>query len=654
MLLMPEKMTKIRVIISKDYYKKVLSYLYDLGIMEIDEMPQDLSKYVGMNEGNYYEDVLNKYSSKFKSLKSMLYESETTEKFDFKNIDELISKAESIDIYDDVLKTSKSIDNYKAEKSNNEHILELLNNIKDFNSDLSLLNSTKLISYVIYKDTSLKSQKEIILNTIDSIRKSIKDSMVIDLENAYIVTINRIYEGDLGKIFSTHKVKVEAVPELSGTVKDVEDKIVNENKDYSSKIDDLKNHIKELSDKYYNIVSAINEQLDVESQEFGIMSKLGATKHIMTIDGWIASKDLKRLDSILKKVTEGKYILQKIKTKEVSPTKLSNNKHYKLFEAFIKFYSLPQSNEFDPTLLFAIIFPIFFGLMVGDAGYGIIMLILSLALVHFLGKNNSKKNLEKKPNKIMNFVHTIVSDNGLLILAKSIIPGSIIAIIFGVIFNEYLGFHLPFYAGFSLTAKLSTMLLISGWIGVGMITFGMILGFINSWRVNNKKHAIGRIGWILLEFGIVFLGLMILHTATADLGTTTAIIYYIMMVLGIGIIFYADGTESLIEIPSLVSNILSYTRLIGILLASVILAGVVDTIFLGSLNHSIPMIILGIIILVFGQIFTLVIAMFEPGIQGARLIYVELFSNFFKGNGVPFKPYTGKRIYTVSKVEKEQ
>ena len=121
---------------------------------------------------------------------------------------------------------------------------------------------------------------------------------------------------------------------------------------------------------------------------------------------------------------------------------------------------------------------------------------------------------------------------------------------------------------------------------------------------------------------------------------------YVAIVLGIILVLRSEGTQSLMEIPSVISHILSYTRLVGILLASVILAQVINLIFVSSLHGSIPIIIAGCVVLVFGQLFNIVIALFEGGIQGARLIYVEFFSKFFEGNGNIFKPFKIERKST--------
>ncbi|MBA3750071.1 MAG: hypothetical protein H0X03_04110 [Nitrosopumilus sp.] len=269
------------------------------------------------------------------------------------------------------------------------------------------------------------------------------------------------------------------------------------------------------------------------------------------------------------------------------------------------------------------------------------------------------------PKFLRNFAKTILQPVQMVKLAKAMIPGCIIAIILGFCFDLYFGFHLNGYLfsylnnfGIPLpshgafldplgTSGLGKLLLISGYVGIGMVSFGLVLGIINSLRDGQKKHVISKVGWLLFGWGIVLLGLGLLHHENINpLQNSVGIVYFALIFAGVGLMFYGEGPRAIMELPSIISHILSFTRLVGILLASVILADVIDFIFLSTLNQSIPLIILGVSIFFIGHLFNIILGVFEPGIQGARLLYVEFFSKFYHGNGRPFKPFGIRRRFT--------
>ena len=147
----------------------------------------------------------------------------------------------------------------------------------------------------------------------------------------------------------------------------------------------------------------------------------------------------------------------------------------------------------------------------------------------------------------------------------------------------------------------------------------VVLGAVAGMQLGEHVH---RTGWAPLTG--VFLGVAV------------------ALILGVAAL---EGGQGAIEVMSLVSHILSYTRLVGILLASVILAVVINKIALG-LFHNGFLAIVGVVILVIGQGFNIVLGVFEPGIQGARLVYVEYFSKFYHGGGRIFRPFGAPRRYT--------
>ncbi len=632
MMFLPSKIEKIRILIPKKYYDNTITLLGELGFLQIETLEADSKKMLADYKELDY-DRINKYYQRIKSLEGNLI-SQKTRNIKLKDLRQVFHEADKIKIYDEVNTLKKEEDLINAKINDDLSVLKIVHKIDDFKKDLKILNGNRIESFIMTK----KKDNPLI--------KSVKDNVeceCIELEKAFIITIEKHNREKIANLANKLEVGLIKVPELNGTVHELEETKNRKMHEEKEKLADLNKKIEKLSKKYYGIVAVLKEYLDVEIKKASVIPKVGSTHYTAVIEGWIEKKKIKTITEELDKISEGHYILENIKTNEEPPTKMENPVSFKLYEFFIKFYSIPKSSEIDPTIFFGIAFPIFFGLMVGDAGYGATFLILSIWLVHRI-KNPPKKS--HIPRKLAKFVKTIISKNSLVMIMKAIMPGSVIAVGLGVIFNEYFGFALPYTPLFDVTKRVSTLLLISGWIGVAMVSFGFILGALNAVYNKKIKKAIGRIGWLLVAWGIVIVGLAVLHKESIGLSNLEAVVSYVAIVLGIILVLRSEGTQSLMEIPSVISHILSYTRLVGILLASVILAQVINLIFVSSLHGSIPIIIAGCVVLVFGQLFNIVIALFEGGIQGARLIYVEFFSKFFEGNGNIFKPFKIERKST--------
>lgn len=374
--------------------------------------------------------------------------------------------------------------------------------------------------------------------------------------------------------------------------------------------------------------------------------RFAETKHAFFIEGWVSAQEYQGLKHGLEKETHHKIhleILEIMKSDKI-PIILKNSFFVKPFEFFLHLYTLPSYKEMDPSFFIFFSFPFFFGLMLGDVGYGFVTLLL-FALLWW--KMPSGRNL-------------------LTVMMVS----AVVSIFFGVLFGEYFGFeHVSAHTGQILSEQyglplhpevlhdgetvysfprlmnrlhgeveivgntLPMVLVLGAILGFIHVNFGLFLGFINEVISHGFMHAFyAKISWYILELGIAFLALSGLGLIPLPLFVGFAVV-----VLSAVLLFVGEGVQGLVEIPSILTNILSYLRLGAVGLSSVGLAVVInENLALPFMEKGGIFFVLALIILIIGHTINIALGVIGPFLHAMRLHYVEFFSKFYKGGGVPF------------------
>ncbi len=389
----------------------------------------------------------------------------------------------------------------------------------------------------------------------------------------------------------------------------------------------------DLSLEYYPLCARLEEALSISSDLARVSSSMGESSGCFFASGWVHPDKLPHLEHETRQMFGRKVVIKRAHMSAdhpdpAQPTLLDNPPVAAPAQFLVEFLSIPRANEIDPTLITFFTIPLLYGMIVGDAGYALI----SLALALFLRSKSAKGGL-------------LYNISGLWIL------GAIPCFIFGVLFDEYFGYGHAHLLGTTLYTAvvhrvenvqlLLLLTIITGWIHVAL---GFALGAVNEWS-HSKKHAIAKLAWLPIQLGgTLAVSFYLLHAVSPDVGMAGAA----LMVIGMGILGWAEGPLGLVEVPGLASNIMSYARIAAVGVAGVILAEAINSMVSPNPNLlSTPMGILTFIIIaiiyVLMHVINTFIAMFEGVIHGARLNVVEFFGKFFRGGGMPFKPLEEKR-----------
>lgn len=381
----------------------------------------------------------------------------------------------------------------------------------------------------------------------------------------------------------------------------------------------VQNKLERLSESIAPQLKATEEYLSVALDKAHAPLRFGSTNRAFSLSGWVPENRLANVKSTLEKTTKGAvHIIVKDPDlhdkKNLPPVQLANPKPSKPFEFFMDLYTLPNYKEIDPSFLMFLTFPLLFGFMLGDMGYGIVTLLL------FMGLRPKFKGGGKK-------------------LIDALIYSSVATILFGALFGEVFGEEVLF--GYELPHILSRahqindLLVLSIVVGAIHLNLGLIVGWINEAHHHSFVHGfLAKGSWMLLQIAVALLAL-----SYGGFIALTPIVGYLVLAISIVCIYLGEGVRGMVELPAIFSNMLSYARLMAIGVSSVQIALVVNTFAKGMFHAGGAAIIGGILLLVVGHVINIVLGLIGPFLHSLRLHYVEFFSKFFEGGGKPYTPF---------------
>ncbi|MCK5115940.1 MAG: hypothetical protein KAR44_05030 [Candidatus Aegiribacteria sp.] len=380
-----------------------------------------------------------------------------------------------------------------------------------------------------------------------------------------------------------------------------------------------------------------------------------SSSHAYLFRAWIRTADLKDFTKKLGQL--GEVAVEEIKPEEgeIPPSPLTEKTSAEPYALLTDMYGQPTRQDPDPTPLMAPFYAFFFGICIGDAGYGIALALGCAAGWYIVRRRHGNPRLFQ-----------LLFQGGL----ASIFVGIFLGGWFGIPFDSLPGFLqapanllnglLPGYQpgqpgqeGFGVSKH---FLYLTLGLGLVQLTTGIIVNLVKRWRAGEKFAAVvDQSGWLLATAGLFpwLFNHYLLNGTLYDASGPLDKIFVYMLAAGSLLIFIMGGRSAkgfgkiglgayaLYGIVNLLGDVLSYSRLFALALSSAIIAQVINQIA-GMLLHQLGIPILGIVlaivVVVGGHAFNIAMAALSGFIHTARLQFVEFFGKFYDGTGVPFKP----------------
>jgi len=665
-------MQKASLIVHQNYLEDVIKNLHETGLMEIIDISKEYTDTLDNIEKatmhpdaealTTYElrltrliDILKKIKPKKTGIKALLHP-ELPEKKDIEDhkIDELFSYVEGIlsEIEHGILAHEQKLQefNEKIEIFNSD--IEQLNYIYDLDLDIS---SFKESEFIIIK-AGLTNDLDSLKTELSKIEKLFIRSKQFGhrkkIQWAVVIAAHISNKEEIEKI-CREKISEFSFDVSSGRPKDLlkslNKKIEEIEKEKSNIYSDLQVYVKDQLDD----LLALREEIQLERVRKEVSRNFAKTQSTYIIKGWLLEKNVNVLKDAVTAISNDNIICEFDKPSrnpDNPPTYIKTPRWASGFKGLLSMFALPKYNEANPTIIMGIFFVLFFGFMLGDAGYGLVILFLSLFGYIKFSKYSEMIRSWSFMGIWLGLITTIIG-----FLTNSFF-GNFIPMFF------YGDGTLPLYEinlfGINLPANPIkdplTILTIALIFGLIHLNVGIVLGIIQAFKRRNFKEMLThRFCWIPLQIG----GGLLIGYFILDFKISEIIFYIAGILVAIGIIqlFLSSGPIGFFDITGFVGDWLSYARLLALGLATAGMAlafNIVAQLF----SELIPIQIIGIIIMIFllfiAHLVNLGLQALGAGVHSLRLQYVEFFNRFYEGGGHEFAPFKIRRRYT--KIEKEE
>ena len=668
------RMTKIQIVGHNSAREEVVAELQRLGLVEITDLRETFtaeapqgsadSQAVPLGKDSEYEEFLLKGEDRDEQLEKKQLEIEHAlsylSQFEKRSLGESffpakvnLSKEEFLHIihnfdYAQILKACQELErDLKELEAKAVKLARQANDLLPYeglNIPLEELKETRETKVTLGTVPNRNLDPQGMRERMDEVTKGVTIQVIQETKSVkYCLLIYlKYYQEEISNILREFEFTSVNFPGLRGKPKDILKDIKSRLQKAEEEKDILIAKSQEMLKERAKLMAVHDHLANLRGRK-DIQNLFARTEETFLMAGWIKRNHLENLKkSLERKFPEIDISPIKPEKGERPPVELENRRLVRPFEMVTNLYGLPHSRELDPTPFLAPFFFLFFGLCVSDAGYGLILLALTL-----LGMKKMKVGGE---------------------LFRLLALGGVATFICGALMGGWFGIDvakvpsaprfLKSVVLFNPLEQPMTFFKLALALGFGQICFGTVIKLIKDVREKKWSDALFSEGsWLLIFAGILVLvlGEGLIGPGAKTLGKWLVISGSLSRVIlrglfrerklagiGLGLILLLDGLKNLL------GNVLSYSRLMALGMATGVIAMTVNLVA-GLARDTIPLFgwLAMIMVLIGGHIFNIAINTLGSFVHTTRLQFVEFFPYFFEGGGKAFEPFRTKNEFTL-------